>query len=482
MKSLLVSRLSPLLILAALLTLAACDTGAKHAISVITDQTTTLGEPLTVPVTITGATSATVTATSSDQTIVPDVNIDVTGSGTDYTLTITPSATTSGTATITVSAAANGKSVTRAFDVAVEQPFVGSEAELKGLNNEVIGEAVAVSEDYLVAGGIEYAYVFWRVDDEWKPMAKLTASDAGPGQFFGNSVAVSGDVIVVGSDRHGGGAAYVFERVGNSWTEVDKLVDPLPELQDSFGRSVAIDRDTIVVGAQGDENQGVDSGSVFVFTKQDLGGWSLWGKLGPVDPVDSDTLGEEVDIDGTYLIAGNYGHDTPTVDAAGSATIYRLDGGVWTIDDTLSPGELEAGDHFGISVAISGEYALVGSVNDDDAGLNAGAVYVYHRGDSGWTEVDKLTADNAAEHEAFGYNVALDYPYAVVGAYNDDEPVSRAGSAYVYRHDGTTWHLVAELDAPEPKVEERFGWDVDVAGEHLVVMGGEGPIVVAFRR
>ncbi len=473
-------RIRPLVATGLLLALSAC--GSTLTFVPIGDQTVTLGEPVLISVTIVGAQSASVNAISSNQNVVPNANIVVTGSDATYDVTITPTSTVTGTTTITITAVAGAATATRSFRFTVREPFTGSGQEVNGTGGELVGSAVAVTWDLLVAGGNEYAFVYSWAGDHWQVMQRLTASDAGPGQNFGGSVAVWGDVIVVGSDTHGGGAAYVFERTGDSWAEVAKLVDHSPATQDRFGRSVAVIGDTVVVGAQGDENEGVTSGSVFVFTKQDVGGWSLWGKLGPQNPIVSDTLGEDVDLDYGHIIAGNYGHNAPGHDNAGSATIYILSGDVWTVDDTLSPTELEASDHFGVSVAISGEYALVGAPNDDDAGLNAGAVYVYHRGVSGWTEVDKLTPANAAPHEAFGYTVALDYPYAVVGAYNDNEPVSRAGSAYVYRHDGAIWHVVAELDAPEPKVEERFGWDVDIAGMHLVASGGEEPNVVGFYR
>lgn len=473
-----------LVIIGLLLALSACTTsGPALEIGIIADRSTVLGEPLTVSVSVTGAASAaiSVSATSSDQNVVPNAGLTASGAGTPFTLTITPSATTTGSATITVTATAGGKSATRAFDVTVAQPFAGPGTELKGLNSEVVGASVAVSSDYLVTGGDEYAYVFWRVGDQWQPMAKLIASDAGAGQGFGGSVAVSGDVIVVGSDTHGGGAAYVFERVGNAWTEVKKLVDPVAAISDSFGRSVAIDGGYIVVGAQNDEYDSVKSGSAFVFTKQDVGGWSLYGKLGPTDPVADDVFGEDVDIDGEYLIVGNYGGNT-NGDEAGQATIFRLEASVWAEDDELDPVELEAGDQFGTTVAISGQYALVGAGNDDEAGNDAGAAYVFHRAAGGWSQVDKLLPPNPAPFESFGNSVALDYPYAVIGAYNDDDPVSRAGSAYVFRHDGTEWHLVAELDAPTPTADLHFGYRVDVAGEYLAATTGDGPKLVTFQR
>src|SRR5690606_26653741 len=98
-----------------------------------------------------------------------------------------------------------------------------------------------------------------------------------------------------------------------------------------------------------------------------------------------------------------------------------------------------------------------------------GAAYVFHRGTEGWSLLDKLVPPDANDHEGFGYRVSLSFPYAVIGAMNDDEPLENAGAAYVFRYDGAEWFLVAELGSPTPVAGGGFGWDVAVADEFVIV-------------
>ena len=108
---------------------------------------------------------------------------------------------------------------------------------------------------------------------------KLTASDATAAQQFGNPVAVSGDIMVIGApgDTTGGdasGAAYVFERVDGVWTEQIKLKKDTPVSFDLFGQAVATNGDTVVVGALGDNEVGTSAGAVYIYRKV-AGIWSF---------------------------------------------------------------------------------------------------------------------------------------------------------------------------------------------------------------
>ena len=79
-------------------------------------------------------------------------------------------------------------------------------------------------------------------------------------------------------------------------------------------------------------------------------------------------------------------------------------------------------------------------------------------------------------------SVALEYPYAVVGAHLEDSEGNNAGAVYVFRHDGATWHQVAKLTSPEPAAEAGFGWDVAISGEYLVASQFSPPLTVVYRR
>lgn len=481
-------RIVTLSVLTALLALTACTGGSGGpALGLIADQQTTLGEPIEVQPVIVSNVPDTVTlsASSSNEQVVADAGLVVSGAAANRTLTITPSSTVTGTATVTVTVQdARGQS-SRQFAVTVAAPFEQpGEQLLPAEVGDLVGTSVAISDKYAVVGGFEFVYVFERVADEWVEMQKLgfTAQN-GIAINFGGAVDVDGERIIVGADGdyEGGdhaGAAFIFELIGGSWVEVKKLTDTLPADFDSFGRSVAIHGDYAFVGAQNDSQNGIQSGSVFVFQDMEIGGWGLLSILTPADAQEDDVFAESVDADGGLLIVGNYGDPARGIEA-GSANIFELQNFVWTEVIELAPVELDAGDQFGLSVAIGGNYALVGSYNDDDEGANAGAAYVFHDSGNGWQQVDKLYAPDPTDNDAFGASVDLSYPYAVITAAGDDDPATNAGSVFVFRHDGTTWHLVADLESPAPVASGGFGWDVATNGEFVIASAFNSPRLTA---
>lgn len=468
-----------------MLALAACTGGpGGPALGQITDQRTTYGESVAVPLVIASDEPAAVTVSvgSSNDQIVPTSGLVVTGAGASRTLTVTPS-TITGSVTVTVTAQDVGGQSSRQFTVEVEAPFQGKGESLEPANGDAIGAAVALGDQYAVIGGLESVYVYQLVGDAWIEMQKLTASDAAPSQNFGGAVAIDGERIIVGADGHSGGgeragAAYIFELVDGNWVEVKKLTDPVPEEFDSFGRSVAIQGDYAFVGAQSDVNNGIQGGSVFVYQLMDILGWDLYGKLAPADANVNDVFGESVDTDGGLLIVGSYG-DADHGSESGAANIFKVENFVWSEVIELSPDELEEGDQFGTRVAISGDYALVAAASDDDQGTDTGAVYVFHDPGTGWQQVDKLYAPDPNHFDYFGGSLDLHYPYALVGAHSDDAPFQNAGSVFVYRHDGTNWQLVADLDSPAPAEGGEFGWDAATNGEFIIASAFYTPTLTA---
>ena len=144
----------------------------------------------------------------------------------------------------------------------------------------LLGGAIAIDTDTLVVGARKLnsntgaAYVFTRSGTSWSQQAKLTGSDITTNDLFGWSVDISGDTIVVGAkDKSSGsttnvGAVYVFTRSGTSWSQQAKLTPSSVSQMQLFGQSVAISGDTIVVGAEGETNSsGSQAGSVYVFTR-----------------------------------------------------------------------------------------------------------------------------------------------------------------------------------------------------------------------
>jgi uncharacterized repeat protein (TIGR01451 family) len=328
--------------------------------------------------------------------------------------------------------------------------------------NDFFGASVAISGDTAVVGadsdnfaGSRFgsAYVFVRSGSTWTQQAKLTASDASAGDRFGWSVGISGDTVVVGAylDDDAGessGSAYVFVRSGTGWTEQAKLTASDASAGDVFGLSVAISGDRVVVGAPEDNAAGTGSGSAYVFVRSGPS-WAEQTKLTASDAAADDFFGTSVAISGDTVMVGAY-LDDDAGSSSGSAYVYVRSGSTWTQQTKLTASDAEAGDEFGISVAIVGDTIVVGA-NESFGSSDPGSAYVYVRSGTSWTEQTKLTASDAAPFDVFGRSVAISDGTVVVGAIRDDDAGTDSGSAYVYLN-VTEADLVVSLGADKTSV------------------------------
>ena len=315
------------------------------------------------------------------------------------------------------------------------------------------GKSVAVDGNTVVIGapwsGNRGAVYVLRTSDggaTYVEVAKLTAADASSDDYFGWSVAIKGNTIVVGArgDDNYRGAAYVFRTLdgGATYSQVAKLTASDRATWDNFGVSVAIDGETIVIGADGDNSK---RGSAYVFRTTDGGvTYGQVAKLTADDAAADDEFGGIVAIDGDTVVVGAYRKG----DYTGAAYVYRTSDGGATYGQVakLTASDGAADDYFGRSVAISGDSVVVGAyydnINGGAGGYNngQGSVYVFRTSDGGATyvEVAKLTASDAAANDWFGYSVAIDgATVAILGG----------GSVYIFRttDGGGTWSQVAKL-------------------------------------
>jgi hypothetical protein len=155
-------------------------------------------------------------------------------------------------------------------------------------------------------------------------------------------------------------------------------------------------------------------------------------KLTASDGAAEDWFGHSVAIAGDYALVGAYANDD-NGSASGSAYIFTWDGFSWTQQAKLLASDGAAIDYFGRSVAIAGdgEYALVGASGDDSW---SGSAYIFKRDGTSWNELQKLTASDGAAGDWFSHSVAIacDGEYALVGAMHDDDNGYNSGSAYIY--------------------------------------------------
>jgi hypothetical protein len=347
--------------------------------------------------------------------------------------------------------------------------------------NDNFGWSVAVSGDTAVIGARLEAtggsnagavYVFTRSGGSWTQQAKLLASDAQSSDYFGDSVAVSGDTAVIGAygEATGGsnaGAVYVFTRSGGAWVEQAKLMASDAQSSDYFGYSVAVSGDTAVIGAYREDTGGSDAGAAYVFTRSG-GAWVEQAKLMASDAQSSDRFGGSVAVSGDTAVIGARYEDTGGSDA-GAAYVFTRSGGSWTQQAKLMASDAQSSDYFGGSVAVSGDTAVIGASREDTGGSNAGAVYVFTRSGGAWVEQAKLLASDAQANDNFGDSVAVSGDTAVIGAYGEATGGSNAGAVYVFTRSGGSWTQQAKLLASDAQSSDYFGGSVAVSGDTAVI-------------
>ena len=306
---------------------------------------------------------------------------------------------------------------------------------------------------------------------------KVIASDGAAEDYFGVSVALSGDTALVGAygDDVGAnsnqGSAYVFTRSGTTWTQQGQLTASDGAADDLFGYSVALSGDTALVGAWRDDvGANYDQGSAYVFTRSGTT-WTPQGKLTASDGEAGDIFGNSVALSGdTALVGAEYDHVGANSDQ-GSVYVFTRSGTTWTQQGKLTASDGAAGDYFGISVALSGDTALVGAYLDNvGANMWQGSAYVFTRSGTTWTQQGKLTASDGAAEDRFGISVALSGDTALVGAYLDDVGANiYQGSAYVFTRSGATWTQQGKLTASDGAADELFGVSVALSGDTALV-------------
>ena len=313
-----------------------------------------------------------------------------------------------------------------------------------GYSVSVSGNIAVVSEPSNSAKGslAGAAYVFRFDGSQWAQEEILYASNPAAGDAFGVGIDIFENTIVVGAYQRysgGNGFASVFERNGGNWDQAAELRASDGAGGDWFGHSVAVSGDTVVVGAPHDDHDGeVDSGAVYVFQKPH-GGWSDMAetaKLSASDGTAGDALGSSLGVSGDIVVAGAPKNDHNGKGDSGAAYVFQKADGGWsdTTETTkLSASDGAAGDWFGRSVAVHDDSISVGAFWDDDLGEDSGSAYLYEHIGSEWTFADKLYAPDADAGDRFGQSVSIDEDWLMVGALLDDhDGVPDAGSVYVF--------------------------------------------------
>jgi len=320
-------------------------------------------------------------------------------------------------------------------------------------------------------------YMYTRSGTQWSQQAYIKASNTNAGDHFGASVALSGDTLAVGADqedsnatgingtqddnsRDNAGAVYVFTRDGETWSQQAYIKASNTDAGDSFGTSISLSGDTLAVGANGEasatigvngdeeDNSLVNSGAVYVFTR-DGESWSQQAYIKASntghDPlsISNDAFGWSIAVSGDTLAVGAVFEDSNAtgVDGdqadnsqpdAGAVYVFTRDGETWSQQAYLKASNTDGGDEFGWSLALSGDNLAVGSPYEDSSATgvggdqtnngvsNSGAVYLFRRSGADWNQSAYIKTANTDNGDFLGYSVALDGDVLSAGAIGED--------------------------------------------------------------
>ena len=276
-----------------------------------------------------------------------------------------------------------------------------------------------------------------------KTLENPNAYDTTAGDKFGSSVGISGNYAIVGAydedDANGtsSGKAYIFNIV--TGTLVHTLDNPNAygtSAGDNFGNAGDISGNYAIVGAPGeDDANGGSSGKAYIFNVSTGALVHTLNNPNPYGTSVNDNFAETVAISGNYAIVGAWGEDEAGGTSSGKAYIYNVSTGalVHTLNNPNAYGTVVS-DYFGEKVDISGNYAIVNAIFEDDSdGTSSGKAYIYNVSTGALVDtLDNPNAYGTSTSDTFG-KVTISGNYAAVGAYQeDDSSASSTGKVYVY--------------------------------------------------
>ncbi len=186
------------------------------------------------------------------------------------------------------------------------------------------------------------------------------------------------------------------------------------------------------------------------------------------DGLVNEQYGISVDVDGSRALVGAYQHGGTGI-GAGAAYSLHFDGEDWVEDLILFGPDTAGGDRLGTAVALAGDVAVIGAPMDDDMGFDSGSAYVYRHDGTTWIFEQKLVPFDGEQFDFFGSALETDGSVIWVGVPGDDQPDQEAGSVYVYRHDGATWQFEQRITASDGTAFDGYGRAIDADGSTLLV-------------
>lgn len=378
------------------------------------------------------------------------------------------------------------------------------EAYIKASNSESLdsfGYTVSVFDDTLAVGAIFESsnqttitngttsssnnsatnsgavYIYKRSGSNWSQEAYIKASNAGASDNFGMSVNLKNDLLFVGATYESSnqtyitngatsssdnsaissGAVYVYKRSGSIWAQEAYIKASNVDSSDNFGISLAFDIDTLVVGARGESSNQ------------------------------------------TIITNGSGASSDNSLASSGAVYVYRRSGTTWSQEAYIKASNADSLDYFGSAVAISGNTIVVGAHGEDsnqtfitngtsssaeNSSSYSGAIYVYTRSGTVWSQEAYIKPSNSAASNFFGYNVAIFGNRIASGAYGEDSNQStitngnsassdaslmNSGAVYVFTRTGANWEQTAYIKAPNPSANDYFGNHISLMNNTLSI-------------
>lgn len=321
------------------------------------------------------------------------------------------------------------------------------------------------------------AHIYEWKNGTWEETASLRPDDLSSEDYFGLSVSVYGNRAVVGASQQQignwryAGTAYVYDYNGESWVFSTKLLASDLARGAFFGSSVSMGENRILVGAERSLGGADDSGAAYVFDYDvATGAWVESIKLIASDSTRDDRFGRSVSLWQDRALVGAYVKNVNGF-FSGAAYIFDYDGTSWNESTRLTPTDSSSNDYFGWSVSLNGDNALVGAFGaDNDHFTRTGAAYMFTLGDSGWYQSSRLLPINMRENHGFGYSVSLIQSQALVGSHIEvfDQDSGRAAYLYNYNNSRETWDYAGRIEAPE-NGSDNFGEAVSLRSDLAII-------------
>gem|GEM_PF-1841188 len=332
------------------------------------------------------------------------------------------------------------------------------------------------------------AYVFVRSDTGWRQQGILTAADGAANNWFGSSVALSSNTALIGAPRAvvGGntnqGAGYVFTRYLGAWSQQAKLTAANGDASDYFGISVALsgDGNTAIAGASGTDIGGSYwLGAACVFTRSGTA-WSQQAELVAADGATYDNFGSSAALsgDGNTALIGAYYADAGGIDDRGAGYVFTRTGTNWSQQEKLTASDGAAYAFFGWSAALGsdGNTALIGAYYATVGGnTGQGAAYVFTRAGTNWSQQAKLAASDGTAYDWFGWSAALgsDGNTALLGTFRAVVGGNvEQGAGYVFTRTAGAWSQQTKLTASDGAAGDCFGWSAALDGDGSTALIG----------